>query len=138
MDPSGSTVQVPSPGTTSSLPSSESSGSSSSSVIPVMTTVSGTRSNSFSLSFSSNKCPGSSLSRTSTVTGVPKGLSRDSSSSATGGYLMYTSTHGISSSGSSGLGGVPRRIVWLRSEEHTSELQSRGHLVCRLLLEKQQ
>src|SRR5690625_6445136 len=28
--------------------------------------------------------------------------------------------------------------VWLRSEEHTSELQSRGHLVCRLLLEKKQ
>src|SRR5690625_5772218 len=27
--------------------------------------------------------------------------------------------------------------VWSdRSEEHTSELQSRGHLVCRLLLEK--
>src|SRR5690625_6745503 len=26
-------------------------------------------------------------------------------------------------------------IQW-RSEEHTSELQSRGHLVCRLLLEK--
>src|SRR5207253_3733917 len=25
---------------------------------------------------------------------------------------------------------------WGRSEEHTSELQSRGHLVCRLLLEK--
>src|SRR5439155_14546431 len=31
-------------------------------------------------------------------------------------------------SGSTGIGG--------RSEEHTSELQSRGHLVCRLLLEK--
>src|SRR5439155_25408753 len=41
----------------------------------------------------------------------------------------------------------PYRAVWLsgratrgpwpgRSEEHTSELQSRGHLVCRLLLEK--
>src|SRR5207253_8314613 len=29
---------------------------------------------------------------------------------------------------------VQRFIV--RSEEHTSELQSRGHLVCRLLLEK--
>src|SRR5207253_9848978 len=29
-------------------------------------------------------------------------------------------------------GGRPLR----RSEEHTSELQSRGHLVCRLLLEK--
>src|SRR5439155_6646190 len=30
--------------------------------------------------------------------------------------------------------GRARRL--LRSEEHTSELQSRGHLVCRLLLEK--
>src|SRR5439155_27205789 len=29
-----------------------------------------------------------------------------------------------------------RRGVRFRSEEHTSELQSRGHLVCRLLLEK--
>src|SRR5437870_10163090 len=38
------------------------------------------------------------------------------------------------------------QVVWIlmcafsgienRSEEHTSELQSRGHLVCRLLLEK--
>src|SRR5207253_8888320 len=27
-------------------------------------------------------------------------------------------------------------VGWMRSEEHTSELQSRGHLVCRLLLEK--
>src|SRR5690554_4899749 len=27
-------------------------------------------------------------------------------------------------------------ISYLRSEEHTSELQSRPHLVCRLLLEK--
>src|SRR5215208_454890 len=27
-------------------------------------------------------------------------------------------------------------ISWARSEEHTSELQSRGQLVCRLLLEK--
>src|SRR3989442_3854680 len=26
--------------------------------------------------------------------------------------------------------------LWPRSEEHTSELQSRPHLVCRLLLEK--
>src|SRR5690625_5841327 len=29
-----------------------------------------------------------------------------------------------------------RGITITRSEEHTSELQSRGHLVCRLLLEK--
>src|SRR5690625_6417481 len=28
------------------------------------------------------------------------------------------------------------RVAQERSEEHTSELQSRGHLVCRLLLEK--
>src|ERR1041385_5653946 len=35
------------------------------------------------------------------------------------------------------LGGLVGAIVWdLRSEEHTSELQSRLHLVCRLLLEK--
>src|SRR5439155_13068054 len=27
-------------------------------------------------------------------------------------------------------------VLYERSEEHTSELQSRGHLVCRLLLEK--
>src|SRR5207253_942850 len=41
--------------------------------------------------------------------------------------------HGCSQSGN-------RLMVWPhlrhRSEEHTSELQSRGHLVCRLLLEK--
>src|SRR2546422_4413423 len=28
------------------------------------------------------------------------------------------------------------KMYWMRSEEHTSELQSRLHLVCRLLLEK--
>src|SRR2546422_7619286 len=31
---------------------------------------------------------------------------------------------------------VPRELEGGRSEEHTSELQSRLHLVCRLLLEK--
>src|SRR5687768_17979088 len=30
----------------------------------------------------------------------------------------------------------PRDVLVARSEEHTSELQSRLHLVCRLLLEK--
>src|SRR2546427_9393327 len=29
-----------------------------------------------------------------------------------------------------------RGAAWLRSEEHTSELQSQSNLVCRLLLEK--
>src|SRR2546422_3834497 len=32
--------------------------------------------------------------------------------------------------------GAGGRVVQRRSEEHTSELQSRLHLVCRLLLEK--
>src|SRR5207253_10888698 len=35
-----------------------------------------------------------------------------------------------------GGGGGNETIQPFRSEEHTSELQSRGHLVCRLLLEK--
>src|SRR5690625_4511420 len=43
-----------------------------------------------------------------------------------------------------GTTGRPKGVLWRqsdiyvssRSEEHTSELQSRGHLVCRLLLEK--
>src|SRR5437870_10251615 len=44
-------------------------------------------------------------------------------------------------SGLSGSPGFPavrstRTFKESRSEEHTSELQSRGHLVCRLLLEK--
>src|SRR2546422_11631506 len=34
------------------------------------------------------------------------------------------------------VGGTPLSVAELRSEEHTSELQSRLHLVCRLLLEK--
>src|SRR3712207_6916342 len=35
-----------------------------------------------------------------------------------------------------GYGGCPRTRAASRSEEHTSELQSRQYLVCRLLLEK--
>src|SRR5690625_5969438 len=38
--------------------------------------------------------------------------------------------------GSPGEAGYPGAVGATRSEEHTSELQSRGHLVCRLLLEK--
>src|SRR2546429_5071056 len=38
--------------------------------------------------------------------------------------------------GEFGLGGIPTAVGQFRSEEHTSELQSRLHLVCRLLLEK--
>src|SRR3712207_6861667 len=35
-----------------------------------------------------------------------------------------------------GSGGTKRLVLRYRSEEHTSELQSRQYLVCRLLLEK--
>src|SRR2546422_7091086 len=38
--------------------------------------------------------------------------------------------------GARGRAGHRRLLVAARSEEHTSELQSRLHLVCRLLLEK--
>src|SRR5687768_17813433 len=56
--------------------------------------------------------------------------------------LLRTSAHGsIFCVGTTGVGRrfSPRRSSYFsmgRSEEHTSELQSRLHLVCRLLLEK--
>src|SRR5690625_5554624 len=56
---------------------------------------------------------------------------------------LYLNTDLTGSSVSIGKAGDTRIIHWDevhigqsgRSEEHTSELQSRGHLVCRLLLE---
>src|SRR3712207_7489376 len=36
----------------------------------------------------------------------------------------------------SGANGTTAKVMKVRSEEHTSELQSRQYLVCRLLLEK--
>src|SRR5690625_7120546 len=54
--------------------------------------------------------------------------------SAVLGVLLYLSL------GEAGAPSVLGMLLFLvfggRSEEHTSELQSRGHLVCRLLLEK--
>src|SRR5690625_5759246 len=41
----------------------------------------------------------------------------------------------LSGSGKNFIGST-KELKQSRSEEHTSELQSRGHLVCRLLLEK--
>src|SRR5690625_5916593 len=43
---------------------------------------------------------------------------------------IFTERNGISTSNDDEV------FALIRSEEHTSELQSRGHLVCRLLLEK--
>src|SRR5690625_414681 len=47
-------------------------------------------------------------------------------------YLAKKSIHQVGVIGA----GAQARYQLERSEEHTSELQSRGHLVCRLLLEK--
>src|SRR3712207_7337698 len=47
----------------------------------------------------------------------------------TAGYLVSRET-------CDGEGVARQRIIQHRSEEHTSELQSRQYLVCRLLLEK--
>src|SRR5690625_6800250 len=46
-------------------------------------------------------------------------------------FLKFRVGYGIT-----GNQGIPNYNSLVRSEEHTSELQSRGHLVCRLLLEK--
>src|SRR5690625_5913250 len=46
---------------------------------------------------------------------------------------LFTNPQGFGSILSTLFGGY---VSETRSEEHTSELQSRGHLVCRLLLEK--
>src|SRR5690625_6132228 len=43
---------------------------------------------------------------------------------------------GVDRAGAGGGDGRDHADGATRSEEHTSELQSRGHLVCRLLLEK--
>src|SRR5207253_4007223 len=80
-------------------------------------------------------------------TGVQKTLSTASSAPA---CFATLESRWMSETSVSGLDGVSRkksRVFFRtafchssmrvgRSEEHTSELQSRGHLVCRLLLEK--
>src|SRR2546422_1691534 len=52
-----------------------------------------------------------------------------------GGHRAVADGHRVRRRGRDGV--CPQLLPWLvRSEEHTSELQSRLHLVCRLLLEK--
>src|SRR5438309_6257567 len=51
---------------------------------------------------------------------------------------LFRSLNDLHASTCAGFGGreFPNRVDMYRSEEHTSELQSQFHLVCRLLLEK--
>src|SRR5690242_20949651 len=55
---------------------------------------------------------------------------------ATGGYSLCSGQLAAVSPSSHRAALTIRHIVKLRSEEHTSELQSHVNLVCRLLLEK--
>src|SRR5438445_6395637 len=52
------------------------------------------------------------------------------------GQLATGTQRGVEQAGALVLRGERRRTSAPRSEEHTSELQSRQYLVCRLLLEK--
>src|SRR2546429_4255280 len=56
--------------------------------------------------------------------------------SASGEESASVSVVPMYESSSQGSTNITRPSIWERSEEHTSELQSRLHLVCRLLLEK--
>src|SRR5690625_4416278 len=61
---------------------------------------------------------------------TPQLFTREDVSLWTGDMLIVDEIHLLGRPGSKG----QKKLS--RSEEHTSELQSRGHLVCRLLLEK--
>src|SRR5690625_6665389 len=70
--------------------------------------------------------------------GIPLSLYR-----YTDDFTIEAHTYGYPTDGDGGSGApgllyqtLSYLILPPRSEEHTSELQSRGHLVCRLLLEK--
>src|SRR3712207_9276815 len=66
----------------------------------------------------------------------PYTSSSDLASYALAGHDDPSGTVGEAAEGSEVEGFVLRHEPFLRSEEHTSELQSRQYLVCRLLLEK--
>src|SRR2546421_5530538 len=68
-----------------------------------------------------------------TAVSVPRARSRCCASSSKGRVLPHPTRTGLPSGFPNTWGGFASS---LRSEEHTSELQSRSDLVCRLLLEK--
>src|SRR5690625_5772507 len=68
-------------------------------------------------------------------TGSSKWIKKPNESGLSVSLYRFTQLHHIKIHLMTGPLKSINRII-LRSEEHTSELQSRGHLVCRLLLEK--
>src|SRR5699024_12435404 len=66
-----------------------------------------------------------------------RGLSKEARKDPVRALIDQMSLQGFESAYPSELsGGMQQRVAIARSEEHTSELQSRFDLVCRLLLEK--
>src|SRR5947208_6708783 len=63
-------------------------------------------------------------------------ISRSASSRLRSAGALPPPRRARSGTAASAAAGVPKRAISWRSEEHTSELQSPDHLVCRLLLEK--
>src|SRR2546430_3856531 len=76
-------------------------------------------------------CGSGASTRTSAVTSSGRSTG---GACAGGGSSVAAASDGHSSIPTSEQAGARR--CWLRSEEHTSELQSQSNLVCRLLLEK--
>src|SRR5206468_9420974 len=66
---------------------------------------------------------------------VPRDLDRLANGTHVGKQVCMRQHHAFGVAGGTG-GVLQKRDVAARSEEHTSELQSRSDLVCRLLLEK--
>src|SRR5690625_6867683 len=65
------------------------------------------------------------------------GIKRADGQFVTGGSILFRQRGTTIYPGENvGCGRDHTLFAKVRSEEHTSELQSRGHLVCRLLLEK--
>src|SRR5690625_6907780 len=63
-------------------------------------------------------------------------IARQLRAEGAGFYTIGSAGHEGNAAVAAALRPTDPALLHYRSEEHTSELQSRGHLVCRLLLEK--
>src|SRR5437870_11165780 len=74
--------------------------------------------------------------RAAAVTSAGLALAKRLPAAPAKSVLVFTKSSGFEHEVVKRIDGKPSLMDDTRSEEHTSELQSRGHLVCRLLLEK--